>query len=80
MSPVYLCGNSKQRWRDSGTPVKIGAYSGINVPPLSRSGRFYAGIHSSYRWVDPVHASAGVAKVDIDLSSRENSLGIGIIF
>ncbi|MFK5921801.1 MAG: hypothetical protein QM496_06450 [Verrucomicrobiota bacterium] len=72
---------SKQRWRDSGTPVKIGAYSGLNVKiPISRSGRFYAEIHSSYRWVDSVHASAGAAEVDIDLSSWESGLGIGIIF
>ncbi|MCF6313213.1 MAG: hypothetical protein L3J39_12255 [Verrucomicrobiales bacterium] len=48
--------------------------------PISRSGRFYAEIHSSYRWVDSVSAAAGIAKVDIDLSSWENGLGFGIIF
>ena len=72
---------SKQHWRNSGTPVKIGAYSGLNVKiPITRSGRIYAEIHSSYRWVDSVHVSAGVAEVDIDLSSWESGIGIGIIF
>ncbi len=74
---------SKQPWRDSGsgTPVKIGAYSGFNVKiPISRSGRFYAKIHSSYRWVNSVHASAGGTDVNIDLSSWKSGLGIGIIF
>jgi hypothetical protein len=68
------------RWRDSGTELKIGLYGGLAAKyPLTADGKFYLEAHGSYRWVDPVHASAGFADVEIDPSSWEGGLGIGIV-
>jgi len=72
---------TQQRWRDSGSPVKVGLYGGLEVKvPLTKSGRIYAEAHGSYRWVDSISASAGIANVEIDVSSWESGVGIGIIF
>jgi hypothetical protein len=69
-----------ERWRDSGTELKIGLYGGLAAKyPLTASGKIYLEAHGSYRWVDPVHASAGFADVEIDPSSWEGGLGIGIV-
>ena len=80
----YQSGNSspfmRQRWRDSGTPVRLGFYSGLSMRvPLKRDGRVLLEARSSYRWVDPVHVSAGIADVEIDPSSWEAGIGIVII-
>ena len=70
----------RQRWRDSGTPVRLGFYSGLSMRvPLKRDGRVLLEARSSYRWVDPVHVSAGIADVEIDPSSWEAGIGIVII-
>lgn len=80
----YRAGSStpitRQQWRDSGTPVRVGFYSGFAMKvPLKRDGRIYLESHGTYRWVDPVHASAGIADVEIDPSSWEAGVGIVII-
>ena len=69
-----------QRWHDSGTPVRLGFYSGLAIKvPLKRDGRIYVEAHGSYRWVDPLHVSAGIVDVTIDPSSWESGIGIVII-
>ncbi len=80
----YRVGSSapikRQQWSDSGTPVRVGFYSGFAIKiPLKRDGRVYLESHGTYRWVDPVHASAGIADVKIDPSSWEAGVGIVII-
>lgn len=79
----YRAGRSNpilsQRWTDSGSPVKVGLYGGI-MAKYALTEKVYLEAHGSYRWVDSVHASAGVADVEIDVSSFEGGLGIGYIF
>ncbi|NOX99404.1 MAG: hypothetical protein GXP30_06700 [Verrucomicrobia bacterium] len=80
----YQAGRSnpvmRQKWRDSGTPVRLGFYSGLTIRlPLKRDGRVLLETRSSYRWVDPVRVSAGIADVEIDPSSWEAGIGIVII-
>lgn len=67
---------STQRWRDSGTPVRVGFYSGLAIKvPLNSGRKIFFEAHGTYRWVDPVHASAGIADVTIDPSSWESGIG-----
>lgn len=67
--------------RDSGTPLKVGLYGGVVARcNLSKDGRLFLESSGTYRWVDPVHASAGLASVEIDPSSFQGRLGIGIRF
>ncbi len=63
------------------TPVKLGAYAGVNFThPLNDDGSCYLNIHGSYRWVDSFTASTADVSANIDLSSWEGGVGIGIIF
>lgn len=67
--------------RDTGTPLKVGLFGGIVARyNLTKDGRLYFESSGTYRWVDPVHASAGLASVEIDPSSFQGRLGIGIRF
>ena len=69
-----------ERWRDSDTAVKVGLFGGLVARmPLTGSGNVYLEGHGGYRWVDSVHAAAGFSNVEIDPSSWEGGLGIGII-
>jgi hypothetical protein len=69
-----------QEWRDASTPLKVGLFGGIAARlPLSQDGRIFVETSGSYRWVDPVHASAGIAEVEIDVSSWEGRIGLGIL-
>ena len=69
-----------QEWRDASTPLKVGLFGGIAARlPLSEDGRIFVETSGSYRWVDPVHASAGIAEVEIDVSSWEGRIGLGIV-
>jgi len=69
-----------QEWRDASTPLKVGLFGGIAARlPLSEDGRIFVETSGSYRWVDPVHASAGIAEVEIDVSSWEGRIGLGIL-
>lgn len=80
----YRTGHSRalmtERWRSSDTELKIGLYGGLAAKyPLTADGKIYLEAHGSYRWVDPVHASAGFADVEIDPSSWEGGIGVGIV-
>ncbi len=80
----YQAGNPNpvfsQMYHDSDTPVKGGAYLGLNFTrPLNKKGTVYLEGHASYRWVDTITARAGETSVEIDASSWEGGLGIGII-
>jgi len=70
----------QKRWHDSANPLKAGLYGGVTAKlPLSPNGRVSLEGSTSYRWVDPVHASAGITEVEIDVSSWEGRLGLGIV-
>jgi len=67
--------------RDSGTPLKVGLYGGLLARcNLTQNGKFYLETSGTYRWVDPVHATAGISTVEIDPSSWEGRFGIGMRF
>ena len=67
--------------QDSGSPIKVGLYGGLVARcDLSKDGRFYLESSGTYRWVDSVTASTGVASVEIDPSSWEGRFGFGIRF
>lgn len=70
-----------ERWRDDDDAVRIGFYGGLVLRyPLCESGRVFLEARGSYRWVDPVHAQAGFASVEIDPSSWEGGLGLCIVW
>lgn len=70
-----------QRWSNSGTALKVGLFGGlVTRVPLCESGRIYFEAHGTYRWVDPIDVTAGFASVEIDPSSWEGGLGIGILW
>jgi len=55
-------------------------YAGFSTRyPLTSGGRVYLQAHGSYRWVDSVDASAGIVDTEIDVSSWEGGLGIGVL-
>ena len=67
------------RWQDDGDDVRVGLYGGLMVRyPLCESGKVYLEAHGTYRWVDTVSAQAGFAKTEIDVSSFEAGLGLGV--
>ncbi len=67
--------------RQSDTAVKLGAYLGMNLTyPLNEEGTVYFEAHTSYRWVGSVHVETIDARADVDLSSWEGGVGIGILF
>jgi len=67
--------------RDSGTPLKVGLYGGILARcNLTDDGKLYLESSGTYRWVDPVQASAGSTTVEIDPSSWEGRFGLGMRF
>ncbi len=67
--------------RYSDTPVKLGAYAGVNVThPLNDDGGLYLNLHATYRWVDTITASTADISAEIDLSSFEGGVGIGFFF
>ncbi len=67
-------------WRDTGNPLKAGLFGGLTAKLfLNDSKRIYVEGSTSYRWVDPVHASAGIVDVEIDVSSWEGRFGFGIV-
>lgn len=81
----YETGNSQaaahQKWRETGTPFKLGLFTGIAARlPLTVDGRLFFETSGSYRWVDPVNASAGIASVEIDPSSWESRAALGFMF
>ncbi|MCP5540150.1 MAG: hypothetical protein H7A52_08430 [Akkermansiaceae bacterium] len=66
--------------RSCGSPMKVGAYAGLRAMlPLNDSGTLYLEAHGSYRWVDGVRVSAGPASANLDLSSWEGGVGLGIV-
>ena len=66
--------------RSRGSPMKVGAYAGLRAMlPLNDSGTLYLEAHGSYRWVDGVRVSAGPASANLDLSSWEGGVGLGIV-
>lgn len=68
-----------ERWADEGDSVRMGLYGGLMVRyPLCESGRVYLEAHGTYRWVDPASAEAGFASVEIDPSSWEGGMGLGV--
>lgn len=68
-------------WQDSGTPFKLGLFTGLAARlPLTPDGRVFLETRGSYRWVDPVTVSAGMANVEIDASSWEGRAGFGFTF
>ena len=71
---------ARQINRHSDTPVRIGAFLGINLThPLNDDGSFYFTAHGSYRWVDSISIHAGGSTADVDLSSWEGGIGFGIV-
>ncbi|MCB1092728.1 MAG: hypothetical protein KDL87_14425 [Verrucomicrobiae bacterium] len=67
--------------RSRGSSLRAGAFAGLHaILPLNRDGSVYLEAHGSYRWVDPVTAVAGSARVEIDASSWEGGVGMGIVF
>ncbi len=71
---------SQLGWNQSGTHLKVGMYAGLSARlPLSSDERIFLEATGSYRWVDPVHASAGPVDVEIDASSAEGRFGVGIV-
>jgi len=67
--------------RQSDTAVKLGAYLGLNLThPLNKEGTVYFEAHGSYRWVDSMHVETIDARADVDLSSWEGGIGIGILY
>jgi hypothetical protein len=82
-STTWYRGNSstysRQSWHDSGSPVKVGAFGGVAVQvDLTSNGRIFLEGHSTYRWVDAVHASAGPVSAKIDVSSWEGGVSLGV--
>ena len=70
-----------QRWRNEGNEIKAGGYVGlVGRYPLSASGKVFAEARGSYRWVDSTEVSAGFATAEIDPSSWEGGLGLGILW
>jgi hypothetical protein len=70
---------STQRWNDSGTTVKAGAFFGGAIQvDLTQNGRFFLEAHSTYRWVDSAHAQAGPVSTKIDVSSWEGGVSLGV--
>lgn len=68
-----------ERWGDEDDSVRMGIFGGLMVRyPLCESGRVYLEAHGTYRWVDSVSAQAGFASVEIDASSWEGGMGLGI--
>jgi hypothetical protein len=70
-----------QRWNSDGSKVKAGGYLGlVGRYPLCASGKVFAEARGSYRWVDSTEVSAGFATVEIDPSSWEGGMGLGILW
>lgn len=70
---------SHQAWQDHGSPVKAGVFSGLAVQfDLTSNGRVFVEAHSTYRWVDAIHASAGPVSTKIDVSSWEGGVSLGV--
>jgi hypothetical protein len=69
---------SRARWSDSGSPVKVGFFTGLAVQcNLTKSGRIFMEAHGTYRWVDSIRVAAGPVSTVIDISSWEGGLSIG---
>jgi hypothetical protein len=70
---------SRKTWSDSDSPVKAGVFGGLTAQcDLTRDGRLFIEAHGTYRWVDDVHASAGPVSANIDVSSWEGGISLGV--
>jgi hypothetical protein len=70
---------SRTRWNDSASPVKVGLFGGLAAQcDLTKDGRIFVEAHGTYRWVDAVHAAAGPVSTEIDVSSWEGGLSLGV--
>jgi len=71
---------ARSSWSSSGTHLKVGLFAGLSARlPLTPDRRIFFEASGSYRWVDPVHASAGSVDVEIDASSAEGRIGLGVV-
>jgi len=67
--------------RQSDTTLKLGAYLGVNLThPLNEEGTIYFEAHGSYRWVDSMHVETIDSRANVDLSSWQGGVGIGILY
>jgi hypothetical protein len=81
LNSQFASGTDVQRWRNEGNEIKAGGYLGlVGRYPLCASGKVFAEARGSYRWVDSTEVSAGFATAEIDPSSWEGGLGIGILW
>jgi hypothetical protein len=70
---------ARKTWSDSASPLKVGLFGGVAAQcDLTANGRFFLEAHGTYRWVDPVHAAAGPVSTEIDVSSWEGGLSLGV--
>jgi hypothetical protein len=70
---------ARKRWNDSASPLKVGLFGGLAAQcDLTANGRFFLEAHGTYRWVDAIHATAGPVSTEIDVSSWEGGLSLGV--
>jgi hypothetical protein len=70
---------ARKTWNDSASPLKVGLFGGVAAQcDLTANGRFFLEAHGTYRWVDSVHAAAGPVSTEIDVSSWEGGLSLGV--